>query len=50
LTAVFLDLFGRLEARDIELERAQVEDRLVREQVGGQKKAGREKPGVPTDG
>ena len=37
LAAVFLDLFGRLEARDLELERGQLEARLVREQVGGQK-------------
>jgi hypothetical protein len=35
LTAVFLDLFGRLEAKDLEIERGQVSDRLVREQVGG---------------
>jgi hypothetical protein len=35
LTAVFLDLFGRLEAKDLEMERGVVSDRLVREQVGG---------------
>jgi hypothetical protein len=42
---VFLDLFGRLDARDLELERGQLEDRLVREQVGGQKTAGGDKGG-----
>ena len=45
LAAVFLDLFGRLDARDLELERGQLEDRLVREQVGGQKTAGGDKKG-----
>ena len=35
LVAPLLDLFGRLEAKDLEVERGQVEDRLVREQVGG---------------
>jgi hypothetical protein len=45
LAAVFLDLFGRLDARDLELERGQLEDRLVREQVGGQKTAGGDKGG-----
>jgi hypothetical protein len=45
LAAVFLDLFGRLEARDLELERGQLEQRLVREQVGGHSRAGREKRG-----
>ena len=34
--APLLDLFGRVEARDLELEIAQVADRLVQEQVGGQ--------------
>jgi hypothetical protein len=42
LSAMFLDLFGRLEAKDLELERGQVTDRLVREQVGGPGRAGRE--------
>ena len=36
--APLLDLFGRVEARDLELEIAQVADRLVQEQVGGQQK------------
>ena len=35
LTAALLDLFARLEARDVEVEREQVTERLVREQVGG---------------
>ena len=35
-----LDLFGRLEAKDLELEREQVAARLVREQVGGEKMGG----------
>ena len=34
---VLLDLFGRIEAKDLELEREQVKARLVREQVGGDK-------------
>ena len=45
LSAAFLDLFGRLEARDNELERGQVTARLVREQVGGQTTAGGDKGG-----
>ena len=36
--APLLDLFGRVEARDLELEIAQVANRLVQEQVGGQQK------------
>jgi hypothetical protein len=35
LTAALLDLFARLEAKDVEVEREQVAERLVREQVGG---------------
>ena len=38
LAAPLLDLFGRLESKDLEAERGQVEDRLVREQVGGKQK------------
>ena len=38
LSAALLDLFARLEAKDIEVEREQLEDRLVREQVGGKQK------------
>ena len=33
--AVFLDLFGRLDAKDIELEVEEIQARLVKEQVGG---------------
>jgi hypothetical protein len=40
LIAVLLDLFGRIEAKDLELEREQVVARLVREQVGGKKTGG----------
>jgi hypothetical protein len=47
LTAVLLDLFGRMEAEDLEVERDQVRERLVREQVGGQE-AGRKRKAVPT--
>ena len=38
LAAALLDLFGRLEPKDMEAERGQLEDRLVREQVGGKQK------------
>jgi hypothetical protein len=38
LVARLLDLFGRIEAKDLEMEREQVVDRLVREQVGGERK------------
>ena len=31
-----IDLFGRLEAKDVELDRSLVADRLVRAQVGGE--------------
>jgi hypothetical protein len=41
LIARLLDLFGRMEAKDLELEGGQVLDRLVREQVGGEKTAGK---------
>jgi hypothetical protein len=36
LVAVLLDLFGRLDAKDLELGREQISARLVREQVGGE--------------
>lgn len=35
LTAGLLDLFARLEPDDVQFDRGQVEDRLVKEQVGG---------------
>jgi hypothetical protein len=35
--ARLLDLFGRVEAKDLEMELGQVTDRLVKEQVGGEK-------------
>jgi hypothetical protein len=38
LTAALLDLFARLEAKDVEVAREQLEDRLVREQVAGTQK------------
>ena len=41
LVARLLDLFGRIEAKDLELEREQVVSRLIREQVGGEKTAGK---------
>ena len=34
--ARLLDLFGRVEAQDMELEVGKVAERLVKEQVGGQ--------------
>ena len=34
--AVLLDLFGRLEAKDVELDREQIIARLMRDQVGGE--------------
>ena len=40
LIARLLDLFGRVETKDLELEIAQVSARLVREQVGGEKAPG----------
>ena len=40
LVARLLDLFGRIEAKDLELEREQIVSRLTREQVGGEKTAG----------
>jgi len=36
--AVLLDLFGRIEAKDLELEIGRVVARAVREQVGGEKR------------
>jgi hypothetical protein len=36
LVARLLDVFGRVEAKDLELEISQVSDRLVKEQVGGE--------------
>jgi hypothetical protein len=39
--ARLLDLFGRVEAKDLEMELGLVSDRLVREQVGGDKQARR---------
>src|SRR2546426_2034529 len=38
--ARLLDLFGRVEARDLEMELGQVSARLVKEQVGGEKMGG----------
>ena len=38
LAAPLLDLFARLEPEDLQAERGQLEDRLVREQVGGKPK------------
>jgi Mannosylglycerate hydrolase MGH1-like glycoside hydrolase domain len=40
LVARLLDLFGRIEAKDLELGREQVISRMIREQVGGEKTAG----------
>jgi hypothetical protein len=36
LIARLLDIFGRVEAKDLEMELGRVSDRLVREQVGGE--------------
>ena len=42
LVAPLLDLFGRVDAKALlETERAKLEDRLVREQVGGEPAGGR---------
>jgi hypothetical protein len=38
MIAVLLDVFGRLDAKDLELGREQTAARLVREQVGGEGK------------
>jgi Glycosyl hydrolase family 63 C-terminal domain len=38
--ARLLDLFGRIDAKDIELEREEIAERLVREQVGGERRTG----------
>ena len=40
LVARLLDLFGRVDTKDLELELGQVSDRLMREQVGGEKAPG----------
>jgi hypothetical protein len=40
LIARLLDVFGRIEARDLELEREQIVARLTREQVSGEKTGG----------
>ena len=40
LVARLLDLFGRIEAKDLELDREQVIYRMIREQVAGEKTAG----------
>jgi hypothetical protein len=37
LIARLIDVFGRIEAKDLELDRERVIDRVVREQVGGEK-------------
>jgi hypothetical protein len=37
LIARLIDVFGRIEAKDVELDREQLIDRVVREQVGGEK-------------
>jgi hypothetical protein len=41
LVARLLDLFGRVDTKDLEMEIGQVSARLVREQVGGEKTAGK---------
>jgi hypothetical protein len=41
LIAALLDIFGRVEAKDLEIELEQVTTRLVEEQVGGEKTGGR---------
>lgn len=41
LVARLLDLFGRVDAKDLEMELGQVSARLVREQVGGKRTGGR---------
>ena len=46
LSAALLDLFARLEPEDVQAERAQVEDRLVREQVGGKRPKEKSKDGA----
>jgi hypothetical protein len=40
LIARLLDVFGRIEAKDLELEHNQVISRVIREQVGGEKTRG----------
>jgi hypothetical protein len=41
LVARLLDLFGRVDTKDLEMEIGQVSARLVREQVDGEKTAGK---------
>ena len=48
--AVFLDLFARVEAKDLEQEIGRVIDRTVREQVGGGKDEGRVAAGLRAEG
>jgi hypothetical protein len=43
LAATLLDLFARLESTGVEIERDQVSERLVREQVGGKQSGGKQK-------
>jgi hypothetical protein len=40
LVARLLDLFGRVDTKDLEMELAQVSDRVMREQVGGEQARG----------
>ena len=40
MIARLLDLFGRIEAKDLELDREQVAARLVGEEVSGEKTVG----------
>jgi hypothetical protein len=40
LVAPLLDVFGRVDTKDLEIELAQVSARLMREQVGGEKARG----------
>ena len=42
MTAALLDLFGRLDAKDLEMERGKLEAGSLREQVGGLRGAGSE--------
>jgi hypothetical protein len=41
LIARLLDLFGRIETKDVELDRAQILTRIVKGQVGGEKTSGK---------
>jgi hypothetical protein len=40
LTAVLLDLFGRIEAKDLEFESEQITTEIMREQVRGEPTGG----------